>query len=178
MSITNKHYVKRIAETSIGVSTLRGHPANTISTARDYLKELNLEEFQCSSARDFNKVLDKHTIRLSKQIQKLDHRFAYWGSARKALNLFLGDAAYHAILRKEFHFDRIEKYLEVPLDSQVANGLISLAEERNVNLPTWETIRGLLSENSNLYQNFASSYAKEIGCSRIQLDLLLWRNNG
>ena len=114
MGITKEDYIRRIAEASIGVSTLRGHPANTISTTRTYLKKLGLEEFQCSNARDFNKVLDKHTIRLSKQIQKLDHRFAYWGSARKALNLFLGDAAYHAILRKEFHFDRIEKYLEVP----------------------------------------------------------------
>ncbi len=65
--------------------------------------------------------------------------------------------------------------MEVPLDSQVANGLISLAEERNINLPMWKTIKGLIPENSNLYQSFASSYAKELGCTRIQLDLLLWR---
>ncbi len=175
MSITNNDYIRRIAEASIGVSTLRGHPSKTIATTRVYLKTLKLEEFQCSNVKDFNKVLDKHTIRLSKEIQKLDYRFAYWGSARKALNLFLGDAAYHAILRNEYSLDRIEKYLEVPLDSQVANGLIVLAEERNINLPKWKTIRGLLPEESNLYQNFASSYSKEIGCTRIQLDLLLWR---
>ena len=178
MGITNEDYTRRIAEASIGASTLRGHPSNTISTTRAYLKTLKLEEFQCSNAKDFNKVLDKHTIRLSKQIQKLDHRFAFWGSARKALNLFLGDAAYHAILRKEYRLDRIEKFMEVPLDSQVANGLISLAEERNVSLPKWKTIRGLLPDESILYQSFASSYAKELGCTRIQLDLLLWRKNG
>jgi len=88
MSITINDYIRRIAETSIGISTLRGHPSNTISTTRAYLKTLKLKEFQCSNAKDFNKILDKHTIRLSKQIQKLNHRFAYWGSARKALNLF------------------------------------------------------------------------------------------
>jgi len=147
----------------------------TIATTRVYLKALKLEDFQCSNVKDFNKALDKHTIRLSKQIKKLDYRFAFWGSARKALNLFLGDAAYHAILRKEYHLDQVEKYLEVPLDSQVANGLITLAEERNVNLPKWKTIRGLLPDESNLYQNFASLYAREIRCTRIQLDLLLWR---
>ena len=177
MSITINDYIRRIAETSIGISTLRGHPSNTISTTRAYLKTLKLEEFQCSNAKDFNKILDKHTIRLSKEIQKLDHRFAFWGSARKALNLFLGNAAYHAILRKKYRLDQIEKFMEVPLDSQVATGLISLAEERNVSLPKWKTIRGLLPDESNLYQSFASSYAKEFGCTRIQLDLLLWRRN-
>jgi hypothetical protein len=175
MSITNNHFIRRIAETSIGISTLRGHPKNTIATTRVYLKTLKLEDFQCSNAKDFNKTLDKHTIRLSKQIKKLDYRFAFWGSARKALNIFLGNAAYHAVLRSEYRLDRIEKYLEVPLDKQVATDLISLAEERNLSLPKWKTIKGLLPENSDIYQSFASSYAKEIGCTRIQLDLLLWR---
>lgn len=175
MSITNKDYIGRIAETSIGISTLRGHPSKTISTTRAYLKKLDLEDFQCATLKDFNGVLNKHTIRLSKRIRKLDHNSAYWGSARKALNLFLGNAAYHAILRKEYRLDRIEKYLEVPLDKQVANGLITLAEERNEILPKWKTIKGLLPEESNLYQSFANSYAKELGCTRILLDLLLWR---
>jgi hypothetical protein len=175
MSITNKDYIRKIAETSIGISTLRGHPKNTISTTRSYLKKLTLDDFQCTNVKDFNAVLDKHTIRLSKQIKKLDYRFAFWGSARKALNLFLGNAAYHAILRKEYRLDRIEKYLEVPLDKQVANGLITLAEERDIILPKWKTIKGLLPDESNLYQSFANSYAKELGCTRIQLDLLLWR---
>jgi hypothetical protein len=175
MGIANKDYILRIAETSIGFSTLRGHPSKTISTSRTYLKKLALDDFQCTSVKDFNAVLDKHTIRLSKQIKKLDYRFAFWGSARKALNLFLGNAAYHAILRKEYRLDRIEKYLEVPLDKQVASGLITLAEERDISLPKWKTIKGLLPDESNLIQSFANSYAKELGCTRIQLDLLLWR---
>jgi len=53
MGITNEDYTRRIAESSIGASTLRGHPANTISTTRTYLKKLKLDEFQCSNAGDF-----------------------------------------------------------------------------------------------------------------------------
>lgn len=136
---------------------------------------MTLDEFQCTSVKDFNAVLDKHTIRLSKQIKKFDYRYVFWGSARKALNIFSGNAAYHAVLRNEYRLDRIEKYLEVPLDKQVATGLISLAEERNLSLPKWKTIKGLLPENINRYQSFASSYSKEMGCTRIQLDLLFWR---
>lgn len=89
MSITNEDYIRRIAETSIGVSTLRGHPSGTISTTRAYLRVLKLEEFQCANVKDFNKALDNHTILLSKKIQKIDSRFAYWGSARKALSNYL-----------------------------------------------------------------------------------------
>ena len=175
MGISNKDYISRIAETSIGASTLRGHPEGTIQSVRDYLKTIKLEEFQCRTGDDFGKVLDKHTAALSKKIKAFDSRSEYWGSARKALNLFLGNAAYHSVLRKEYRLDRIEKYLEVPLDKQVATGLISLAEKRSLSLPKWRTIKGLLPEDSNLYQGFASSCAKELGCTRIQLDLLLWR---
>ena len=177
MGITSKDYVLRIAKTSIGSSTLRGHPQKTISTVRNFLKDIDLMDFQSSGELDFNKVLDKHTMQLCKLIQELDKKSSYWGSARKALNLFLGDVAYHAILRKDFSFDLVEKYLEVPLDSQVANRLFFVAQERNIKLPRWETIKGLTPENSAKYQSFASLYAKELRCTRIQLDVLLWGND-
>jgi hypothetical protein len=175
MSISNKDYIARVAEASIGPSTLRGHPKGTISITRAFLKELDLQEFQCTNTAEFNGFLDKYTDKLRKRIQKLDCEFAYWGSARKALNLFLGSVTYHAVLRREYNLAQIEKFLEVPLDSQVANGLILLAKKRKIILPKWQTIKGLLPVNSNLYQSFASSYAKELSCTRIQLDLLLWR---
>ena len=175
MGISNKDYVSRIAETSIGASTLRGHPTGTIQTVRDYLKTIKLEEFQCKTYDDFGKVLDKHTTVLSKKIKAFDPKSEYWGSARKALNLFLGNAAYHAVLRKEYRLDQIEKFFEVPLDNQVANKLISLAGEKDV-LPKWKTIKGLTPENSKLYQGFADKYAKKKGYTRIQLDTIFWQN--
>ena len=175
MGISNKDYISRIAETSIGASTLRGHPKETIKNVRDYLKTIKLEDFQCKTGDEFGKVLDKHTTALSKKIKALDPKSEYWGSARKALNLFLGNAAYHAVLRKEYCLDQIEKFIEVPLDNQVANKLVSLAGEKD-GLPKWKTIKGLTPENSKLYQDFANKYAKKKGCTRIQLDVIFWRN--
>lgn len=174
MGISNKDYISRIAEASIGASTLRGHPKGTIKKVRDYLKTVKLEEFRCRTSEDFGEVLDKYTTALSKKIKAFDPKSEYWGSARKALNLFLGNAAYHSVLRKEYHLDPIEKFLEVPLDNQVANKLISLAREKD-GLPKWKTIKGLTPENSKLYQDFADKYAKKKGCTRIQLDLIFWR---
>ncbi|MBK8419789.1 hypothetical protein [Candidatus Villigracilis saccharophilus] len=174
MGVTNRLYIERVAETSIGASTLRGHPEGTIKKVRNYLKTIKLEEFQCETAEDFGKVLDKHTIALSRKIKALDHRSEYWGSARKALNLFLGSVAYHAVLRKEYRFDRTEKFLEVPLDSQVANKLFSLSGELD-DLPKWKTIKGLSSGNSKKFQDFANRYAKRKECTRIQLDVIFWR---
>lgn len=175
MGITNQQYVERIANVSIGASTFRGYPHNTISTIQDYLKKINLEEFQSNTAKGFEKILDKHTIVLSEKIKALDPSSEYWGSARKALNLFLGYAAYHSVLRKKYRLNRIEKFLEVPLDGQVARSLIPLAG-KEVNLPKWETIKDLTPENSKKFQDFASWYAKKIKCTRIQLDVILWRN--
>jgi hypothetical protein len=174
MSITNQQYIDRVAEISIGVSTLRGYPEGTNQVVREYLKTIKLEDFQCKADDDFLKVLDKHTIALSKMVKVLDSKSEYWGSARKSLNLFLGNVAYHSVLRKEFGFDRIEKFLEVPLDSQVANKLITLSK-REDELPKWKTIKGLTPENSKKFQDFASRYAKKIGCTRIQLDIIFWR---
>lgn len=176
MGISNKDYISRIAETSIGASTLRGHPKRTIEKVRDYLKTIKLEEFQCSTSEDFGRVLDKHTTVLSKKIKTVDPKSEYWGSARKALNLFLGSAAYHAVLRKEYRLDKIEPFMEVPLDRQVAEHLIECATKRSKTLPKWKTIKDLIIDDSNVYQDFALILAKEKECTRLQLDVLMWRN--
>jgi hypothetical protein len=138
------------------------------------LKKIKLEEFQCRTAEDFDKILDKHTTTLSRKIKLLDPKSEYWGSARKAINLFLAGVVYHSFLRKEYRLNQTEKFLEVPLDSQVANKLISIAGENN-DLPRWNTIKRLTPEDSKQYQDFAGRYAKKIGCTRIQLDILFWR---
>lgn len=174
MGISNQDWIERTAETAIGASTLRGHPPKTIFIAREYLKKIELGEFQHKNADAFGKVLDKHTVALAKKIKKLDPKSEYWGSARKALNLFLGSIAYHSVLRKAYNLDRIEKFLEVPLDSQVASKLIALAEKED-ELPKWKTIKDLKPEASKKFQNFASRYAKKTGCTRIQLDVIFWR---
>jgi hypothetical protein len=40
-----------------------------------------------------------------------------WGAARKALNLVLRDILYNQYLQREYGFNRIGKWLELPLDS-------------------------------------------------------------
>ncbi len=174
MGITNQQYIKRIANTSIGASTLRGHPKGTIKKTQGYLEEIQLEEFCRRNSKEFGEILDKHTHALSKEIR--DSSSAYWGSARKALNLLLENAAYHSVLRKEYRLDEIEPFMEIPLDRQVAEHLIECAMKRNKTLPRWKTIKDLIIDDSNVYQDFALVFAKEKECTRIQLDVLLWRN--
>ena len=50
-----------------------------------------------------------------------------WGAARKALNIFLRDVLYNHYLRSRHHLDRLEEWLEVPLDRDVAAALRAAA---------------------------------------------------
>ena len=178
IQITNELYIKRIADIILGASTLRNHPVGTISNVRKHLRMIDLGEISGVSDTRFKEILNSHTVNIQKSIQSLDSNAdndMYWGSARKALNLFFAEACYHAILRKDYKLGEIENYFEVPLDSQVAKKLCCEAEKENVQLPSWTTIKGLTLETSGLYQNYASQYARKFGFTRIQLDLIFWQ---
>ena len=84
---------ERTAELAIGASTLRNQGARgVVANARDFLKELDVGSFRVKDPRLFRSRLNVATRRLR---ERLPRRARHWGSARKALNIFLRDVLYN-----------------------------------------------------------------------------------
>lgn len=166
---------KRVASTSIGASTARGMgPKRTIEKTRDFLMNLDLRVFtKARNQTSFEELLNKTTDKLSRSLPRGGQ---HWGSSRKFLNIFLRGALYNRYLYKAYRLRKLEPWLEVPLDRDVANGLRS--EPGGKALPRWKTVIGLDQETSKLYQNFASNIARGKNIGRVHLDLWYWRNLG
>ncbi len=162
---------RRIASTSIGPSTARGMgPKGTIEAARSYLASLNLSKFTVESEPQFRQVLNRVT---RAYVKNLPEGGQHWGPARKFLNIFLRGVVYNRYLCQEYDLYQIEPWLEVPLDSHVANGL--RLEKDGDDLPRWTTVKWLQPAISSVYQEFANNIASEKGISRVHLDLFYWR---
>lgn len=162
---------RRIASTSVGSSTARGMgPKGTIAAARAYLAALDLSRFSVRSEEEFRIVLNCAT---RTYVEKLPTGAQYWGTARKFLNIFLRGVVYNKYLCAAYKLSAIERWLELPLDSHVAEGL--RGENGGKALPRWRTVIGLDARTNTRYQQFASEVAAEKEIYRIHLDLLYWR---
>jgi hypothetical protein len=170
-----KQYLCRVANIAIGSTSLRNQGAAGVNeAARTFLGGLTLSRFVGSTETAFSSELEDQTRKLMKALPPGAQN---WGTARKALNLFLGEVYYHRVLCEIYSFDRIANYLEVPLDSQVSSFLRTRARDLGADLPSWTTIRALKPEISQRYQAFASRYAKTLGNGwvRLHIDLIAWR---
>lgn len=161
----------RTAEAAVGPSALRNQGASgVIRVAREYFKRMDLRKFSVSNERDFVRKLDTACDELRKKFPKGARN---WGAARKALNLFLRDALYNTFLCKHYHLEKIEPWLEIPLDQYVAAGIHE--DYYGDDLPKWDGIKHLTPENSMAFQRAAKFVAQGKGIARIHLDLLYWR---
>jgi hypothetical protein len=147
-------------------------PKGTIKSAREYLAGLDLATFEKKTESDFLAALDEATLRFTEYLPRGGR---HWGAARKFLNIFLRSAVYNRFLCEHYNLYRIEPWLEVPLDSQVAKELHN--EEGGKLLPQWNTVIGLKKETSQRYQNFAAEVAKRKKTYRVHLDVLYWRRH-
>ncbi|MCC6906311.1 MAG: hypothetical protein IT430_00090 [Phycisphaerales bacterium] len=96
-----------------------------------------------------------------------------WGTARKALNLFMRGCVCDHLLRAAHHLDRVEAAAELPLDGVVAIRLKQLAGRGR--LPEWPGLKHLTRDDHRLFQIFAAQEAERRGMrARIYLDYLLW----
>jgi hypothetical protein len=166
---------RRVANGVIGASTLRNQGAKGIvKTAREYLSYLNLEDFKDIPSQDkFNRLLNTRTEELKKKFPKGAKN---WGTARKALNVFLMRSFFDRFLTKTYQLDKLEKFLEIPLDGHVVNCLKK--DDKKNKLPKWEGIKNLKKEDSNKYQEYAKGFAEKEGYkARIYLDLIFWRSD-
>ena len=166
---------KRVASTSIGASTARGMgPKETIQNARRFLMNLDLRAFaNAKNQSSFQELLDNVTDKFRRSLPKGGQ---HWGSSRKFLNIFLRDAFYNRYLYGVYKLRKIEPWLEVPLDRNVADGLHS--EPGGKLLPSWKTVIGVDQQANKLYQEFALNIAKKKGIRRVHLDLWYWRKLG
>lgn len=160
-----------VAETAVGPSALRnqGSPG-VVSATRSSLKAADLARWSVLSKRAFTALLDIETDRLKKRLPRGARN---WGTARKALNLFLRDVLYHRVLCRTYRLSRLEPWLEVPLDSYVAEAI--RRELPNANLPRWPGVKYLEPEVSIVFQAAAASIAAKECTARVHLDLRWWR---
>ena len=162
---------KRVANLSIGSSTLRGQGKNAKRIAIGFLKNMDLGGFSnINNEREFTDRLNYHTKLLKEQLPNRS-----WGAARKALNIFMFQAAHDIYLSEGYHLKDIISFLEVPLDNFNGKGLVKEARQRNLKLH-WRSIKDLNKDDSDRFQRFAKQYAKDkYNCERCYLDLYFWR---
>ncbi len=142
-----------------------------VKSARKYLRDrLDLGAFRGVSARRFSRLLDRHTEALRSALPANARR---WGLARKLLNLFLEEAFYNRFLTRRYRLARLARLFEIPLDSQVAQGLREESEGHT--LPEWPGVKWLRREQSTRYQEVSADVAARRGLPRVALDLVYWR---
>ena len=163
---------RKVAFTAIGPSALRGQGKGVLRTSQDFLAHMSLERIPKSSAKRYQLWLDNQTEAL---LNILPIKNRPWGAARKAINLFLRDALYNQYLNKKFQLQKLESWLEIPLDSAVAKGLNSFSYRGE--LPRWPGLKNLKPNISESFQVFASKQAMIKGIARVHLDMYLWLNN-
>ena len=165
---------KRSASLSASASALRSAGARgVVASARSFLLgRVNLKSFIVSNEKAFQARLDSISKRMVQQFPRGAR--TNWGAARKVVNIFLRDILYSRHLCCHFKFDKIEKWLEVPLDGDVAHCLRS--EPKGKNLQRWIGIKRLKSKTSKKYQDVAKVVAARLGIHPVDLDLIYWRS--
>ncbi|MEI8247040.1 MAG: hypothetical protein WCI51_14505, partial [Lentisphaerota bacterium] len=80
---------------------------------------------------------------------------------------------YNRYLYRKYPISEVEKWLEIPLDSVVANEL----KKMDASLPTWTRLKNLDKNNSEQYQKAALEIAETKKIKRVHLDIFLWLDN-
>ncbi|MBI4680926.1 MAG: hypothetical protein HY753_06920 [Nitrospirae bacterium] len=158
---------------AVGVSALRGQGVGVLKKTQEYLGELDLSILKdINTHEDIISWLDKQTEKILDCMPLMNRP---WGAARKALNLFLRDCLYNKYLCQEYKMERLENWLEIPLDSLVAKGLREKAEKGL--LPKWPGLKHLKKKISDQYQDIAQSFADINEIARVHMDVALWLEN-
>jgi len=162
-----------IAVVAITPSALRNLGAKGfVAPAQDFLAGINLKPLVIIDPSDYSHWLDCETEELMKEFP-----INLWGPARKSINIFMVMALLNRYLCAAFSLDRLEKALEVPLDSRVQKSLLDWAkrEKRSCGeLRQPISIKDLNPGNSKEFQNLATEAAERMSIPRGLLDVYLW----
>ena len=160
-----------VANVAIGSSTLRNQGAKgAIEAARDFLAEVDLSVLQRTQPPGYAAWLDEQTEELRQELPPGARR---WGTARKAINVFMVQASLNRMLAGTYGLVELAEAMEVPIDSQVSKALRALAGRGR--LPTWPGVSRLTPAVNRRYQDFASQTASARGFPRPYLDMEFWR---
>ncbi len=162
----------RIANISVGPSTVRGQPKETVKKAREYLKSIHLQNFtDIGNEQDFQNTLNEYTLKLQQELPSKS-----WGIARKVMNIFLFQATHDVLLNREFFLDNIKIFLEIPLDNPNSKKLKEFAKKEEIDI-SWRNIYSLQPDINQKFQDYAGKYALETyQCERCYLDVYWWRS--
>lgn len=172
----------RLGRTAVGPSTARRMgPPGTIAIARSFLQEFDIISFQAKSRsrKNYLNQLNHATFELAQRLpyqknSKSVTNGCRWGSARKFINIFLRNCAYNKYICEKYRLEKLEPWMEVPLDSHVARGL---KQDFDGKLPRWINIIDLTPDVSTTWQNAAQIIADRKGIYRVHLDVLYWNGN-
>ncbi len=175
--MTDRQFIRDLqrftALTAVNVTALRRQGVGVIGRIQSYLANLDLSGLAALQHEDGFGVWLQNTTQgmvSSKGCPEIR-----WGAARKALNLFLRDALYSKYISRQYGLEHVEKWLEAPLDSVVAQYLKRKAGRGQ--LPVWNGLRHLTPEESEQFQRHASRLARQRGLARVHLDVGIWVNN-
>jgi len=163
---------RRTGVTAVGPSALRRQGRGVLAAAQRFLGAIDLTRVPTSSTQRYRKWLDDRTEAL---LDSLPVAGRPWGTARKALNLFMRDVLYNRYLNRHFGINGLEPWLEVPLDGAVARGLKKRSGRGG--LPQWPGLKNLRPDTSDRFQDFALEHARAWGVDRVHLDVYLWLEN-
>lgn len=177
---------KFIAETCIGPSTIRNMgKKGSVIKVRKYLSGINIEHFfdALKDEKSYQIFLNGHTNKLKR---KANFKESGWGPARKCLNIYLRTVCYNAYIPAYYklhpgssNYDKSVKYLELPLDSSVANNLKSAVNKQGlkIQLPSrWPGVIHLKEVDSKCYQEAAKQIAASEKIIPVHLDLFYYRS--
>lgn len=167
---------ENLAKRSVGTSALRKQVRKGgIKAVHEFLGGLRPRELRAlRTPAAYLRWLDDRTVEMERQVGK-SHGLM-WGSARKALNLWIRDIVYNHHFRSTYGLDRLEPWLEVPLDSHTA---AFIRRESVAPLPRWTTIMAVTPAFSKLYQDAARGIVESPRFAYLKhpvhLDLAAWR---
>lgn len=175
---------RNLTERAVGASAMRGQARKGgIAKVREALLETSVEVLgRVKNQTRFRVWLDQETDRISRNASRHGVR---WGTARKALNLWLRDIAYNHYFRSGYGLERVEPWLEVPLDSYTAKFIRAEIERQGLillsPLPPWTTVKAVTPAFSEAYQDAAGLLVgtRAYGYLRdpVHIDLVAWRNS-
>jgi len=177
----DKKLHRRIAQLAVGASAIRNQGGSgLIETCRNYFEsKIDINDFFTVLIKKdkYLEFLDFHTDEI---VKLFPDGAKSWGAARKGLNLFFRDICYNTYFAHKFQLpidfkenNEKLKYMEVPLDKDVATRLVKEFPEE---LPKWNSIKNLTKVDSEKYQKKAEDLAQKKEIAKVHLDLIFWRD--
>jgi len=164
-----------LAIASVGNTTLMMQSGKgRVSRSQQFLiTKMQLDHISDLDESEFKEYLNKKTNALSKQLLRPDNLQPNWGAARKVINIYLRQCSMNKDLNKYFSLNKVEPFLEVPLDNHVVK---KIDEKSKTKYSKTFRIKTLKKTENGKIQTLASNLASNESLHRYELDVLYWNH--